>query len=52
MRMVHAMLQAGAFVEDIPETSGSRLSEEQMTKELVYATLAYLGVFTQDVFDS
>lgn len=52
MRMVHAMLQASAFIEDVPETSGSRLSDDQMTSELIYATLAYLGVFTQDALDS
>ena len=32
--------------------SNSRLSEEQMTTELIYAALAYMGVFGTDALDS
>ena len=48
-RLVHSMLQAQVFMG---EDSGSRLSEEQMTTELIYAALAYMGVFGTDALDS
>jgi len=50
-RLVHSMLQAQVFVEDNAE-SGSRLSADQMTTELIYATLAYMGVFDSNALDS
>jgi len=50
-RLVHSMLQAQVFLGDTPDPS-SRLSEEQMTTELIYAALAYMGVFGTDALDS
>jgi AcrR family transcriptional regulator len=51
MRLVQGVLQAQVFVDDTSD-NGSRLDEEQLTTELVYATLAYMGVFSSDALDS
>jgi hypothetical protein len=50
-RLVHSMLQSQVFLGDNGD-SGSRLSDEQLKTELIYAALAYMGVFGTDVLDS
>lgn len=50
-RLVHSMLQAQVFIGDNGE-GGSRLSDEQLRTELIYAALAYMGVFGADLLDS
>ena len=47
-RLVHSMLQSQVFIGD----TGSRLTDEQLKTELIYATLAYMGVFGVDSLDS
>ena len=42
------MLQSQVFIGD----TGSRLTDEQLKTELIYATLAYMGVFGTDSLDS
>lgn len=50
-RLVHSMLQAQVFIGDNGDT-GSRLSDDQLKTELIYAALAYMGVFGADLLDS
>lgn len=53
VRLIHGLLQARAVIGDLQNGSGGvRLSDEQITTELVHAVLAYLGVFSTDTWDS
>ena len=50
-RLVHGVLQAQVFLGDDAD-NGSRLSDDQLKTELIYAALAYMGVFSTDALDS
>ena len=50
--LIHSLLQARALSGDHGETGSIKLSDEQITTELVHAVLAYLGVFSTDTWHS
>jgi AcrR family transcriptional regulator len=54
-RLIHSLLQARALSGDHGdhvETGSIKLTDEQVTTELVHAVLAYLGVFSTDTWNS
>ena len=51
-RLIHGMLQARTLSGETGEGSSVKLTDEQVTTELVHAVLAYLGVFSTDAWDS
>lgn len=51
-RLIHGMLQARTLVGETGEGTHIKLTEEQITTELIHAVLAYLGVFCTDVWDA
>lgn len=51
-RLIHSLLMVRALSGDHGETGNIKLTDEQVTTELVHAVLAYLGVFSTDAWDS
>ena len=51
-RLIHGLLLARTVNGDSAEGHGLRLSDEQITTELIHAVLAYLGVFSTDTWNS
>ena len=51
-RLIHSLLQARTLSGDHGETGSIKLTDEEVTTELVHAVLAYLGVFSTDTWDS
>lgn len=51
-RLIHGLLVARVLNGDAAEGAGIRLTDEQVTTELIHAVLAYLGVFSTDTWDS
>ena len=52
IRVIHGVLQARALTGDHGESGHIKLTDEQVTTELIHAVLAYLGVFSADTWDS
>ena len=50
--VIHGVLQARALTGDHGESGHIKLTDEQITTELIHAVLAYLGVFSADTWDS
>ncbi len=51
-RLIHGLLVARTLQGDRGESTGLKLSDEQITTELIHAVLAYLGVFSTDTWDA
>ncbi len=51
-RLIHGLLIARTLNGEAGEGSGLRLTDEQITTEMIHAVLAYLGVFSTDTWDS
>lgn len=51
-RLIQGMLRDRTLTGEQGETGSIKLSDEQMTTELIHAVLAYLGVFSTHTWDS
>jgi AcrR family transcriptional regulator len=51
-RLIHGMLQSRTLLGETGEGSNIKLTDDQITTELIHAVLAYLGVFSTEIWDS